>query len=263
MHQATRTESTKTPFTSRLKEGVAAFCLATLLITAAPAFGAGADAGPMPRLHVEVTGETIDIEARNAPLVEVLNRLSEALSFELHMAGDIDGRVSLSADNRPADEVIKTLLDGYSYVTIYGRSDTATTQAVIRELRVIGPGGRERGDSPESQYQSVSLEQVEQLSRDRNVAAARELAALLHDPDIRIRLAAARGLGEQADFEMLRVALQDSSPWVRKEALRSLDKIGDPGSIGSVKFIRDSDPDEGVRELAGRVLESLDRQARR
>lgn len=240
----------------------------TLLIVAAPAFAVDSGDGEgvpdrMPPLHVEITGGTVDLEARDVPLVEVLNRLAEDLSFRLHVTGRMDERVTLSVDNSAPGEIVERLLDGYSYVTVYDRPDTAAGDAAIRELHVVGVEGRERAAPPEPQSRQERLEHIEQLSREQTVSASRELTGLLHDPDIRIRRAAVRALGEYADFQPLRVALQDSNYWVRKEALRSLGKIGDPRSIDTIEFIHDTDPDERVRELAGRILESLGREARR
>ena len=268
--------------------GLLALCLATLLTVAGPALGEGSDNGPevpgpvrMPSgedLHIEVRGETVSLEARDIPLVEILDRLAEDLSFQLQVTGEIDERVTWSVDNRSPSEIIETLLDRWSYVIIHATPETAFGKAAIKELIVFGVTGRRQAVSPESQSQlvpraqqwkdrKVQLEWMEQLAREQTAEASGKLAALLfNDPDIRIRHAAAIALGAYSDpesAETLRIALQDSSHWVRKEALRSLARIGDPKSLESVNFVFETDPDEQVRELAGRILESLGRKAQR
>ncbi len=268
--------------------GFLALCLATLLTAATPASGGGSDntpGDPAPvrtpsgaYLNIEVQDQTVSLEAWDFPLIEILEQLAEDLAFELRVTGEIDGRVTWSADNRSPNEIIEKLLDRWSYVIIHARPETDFGAAAIGELLVFGATGRRQADSPESQSRllirqqqreerEVRLERMKQLAAEQTAEASWELAGLLFDdPDTRIRRAAATALGRYSDpesMQMLRSALRDSSHWVRKEALRSLASIGKPESIEDVKFVVDTDPDERVRALASRVLEILERKARR
>ena len=271
-----------------LSRGLLALCLATLVTVAAPAFGGGSDNGPEvlgavrkpseQDLRIEIRGATVSLRARDVPLVEILDRLAEDLSFQVRVTGEIDERVTWSGDNLSPYEIIEKLLGRRSHVIIYAEPETAFAKAAIKELRVFGATGRRQAAAPESQSQlalreqqwqdrKVRLERLEQLGREQTAEASWELAALLSgDPDTRIRHAAAIALGEYRDpesAEALRIALEDSSHWVRKAALRSLARIGDPESLEAVKVVFETDTDEQVRDLAARILEALERKVQR
>ncbi len=271
-----------------LSRGLLAVCLATLLTAAAPAFGGGPGNGPevpgalrLPSeqdLRIEIRGETVSLRARDVPLVEILDRLAEDLSFQVHVTGEIDQRVTWSGDDLSPHEIIEKLLNRRSDVIIHAKPKTAFGTAAIKKLRVFGSTGRRQGAAPESQAQlalrerqrkdrKVRLERLEQLGREQTAEASWELAALLSDdPDIRVRHAAAIALGKYRDpesAEALRIALQDSSHWVRKEALRSLAGIGGPESLEAVKVVFETDTDEQIRDLAARILDALGRKVQR
>ena len=271
-----------------LSRGLLAVCLAILSTVAAPTFGGGSDNGPevpgalrMPSeqdLRIEIRGETVSLRARDIPLVEILDRLAEDLSFQVQVTGEIDQRVTWSGDNLSPYEIIEKLLDRRSYVIIHAKPKIAFGKAAIEKLRVFGITGRRQAAAPESQSQlalreqqwqdrKVRLERLEQLGREQTAEASWELAALLSDdPDTRIRHAAAIALGKYRDpesAEALRIALQDSSHWVRKEALRSLAGIGGPESLEAVKVVFETDTDEQIRDLAARILEALGRKVQR
>ena len=110
------------------------------------------------------------------------------------------------------------------------------------------------------------LDEVEELGGERTPEASSELAGLLAgDPDDQVRHAAAIALGAYADrqsVEALGLALQDSSHWVRKEARCGLARIGNPDSVDAVKLVSETDPDEQVRGLASRVLDTNGGKAR-
>jgi len=259
--------------------------LMALLTVAAPAFGEGpgnasGDSGRVRTpsgvyFNIEVQDQTVSLEAINFPLVEILEQLAEDLSFQLQVIGELNGRVTWSAENHSPDEIIEKLLDRRSYTVVYAMPKAAPGKAAIGKLYVIGDAGRRQADSYESQAQihlrqqqwkdrEVRVDRMKQMAREQTAGASWELAVHLSgDPDFRIRYAAAMALGEYSDpasVETLRIALQDSSHWVRQEALRSLAKIGNPESLEDVKFVIDTDPDERVRELAARVLNVLERK---
>lgn len=265
--------------------GVLALCLVTLLTAATPAFGASPDDGsgdsaPVRTpsgvyLNIEVTDDTVSLEAWDFPLIEILEQLAEDLAFQLRVTGELNGRVTWSVDNRSPNEIIGRLLNRRSHVTVFDRPKTDFGKTAIRELHVIGDTGRKQAPSYETYAElilrqqqwkdrKVRLDRMKQLADEQTAEASWELADILFDdPDTRIRHAAAIALGRYSDPEstqMLRSALQDSSHWVRKEALRSLASIGNPESIEDVKFVIDTDPDERVRELAGRILKMLERK---
>ena len=109
-------------------------------------------------------------------------------------------------------------------------------------------------------------ESAELLGREQIPEAASELAGLvLDDPDIQIRRAAAIALGRYPgpqSIEVFMATLDDPSPWVRIEALRSLSGIGGQEIIPAIELVSATDADERVRDIASRVLDELSKTDR-
>lgn len=265
-----------------------ACCLGSLLILAAPAwveepsngdelnFAPNGPAGS--KLRIEVKDGTVTLEARDAPLVEVLYRLSEELSFRVQVIGRVDELITRSLSERSLDTVLRDLLDRWSYVVIYGGTSAGSGSRPATQLLVYGHITDDDAADPESPAQlalrarqarelRARLEIVEALGREQASQAIWDLAEYLTaDPDTPIRHAAATALGAYGDRESvdaLRLALNDSSHWVRKAALRALARIGDLRSLEAVKLTVETDHDAEVRDLAARVVDVLEHKLRK
>lgn len=248
---------------------------AVALFAAANTLGAGPDGGrgisaegqgsAQPEIRIEVREGMLTLEARDAPLVEVLRQLGERLGFRSHLTDDIDERVSLSVRDLPPGEVIRRALGKRSYIIIYAAREAGTGARVVKEVRVFGTEETSRAASADpagtADRRKARLEGVEELGREQTPEAARELEGLVaDDPDFHFRRAAAIALGRYGDprtIEALTAALGDPSPWVRMEALRSLGGIGSQEAVQTFELVMATDSDERVRDLASRLLDAL------
>ena len=87
----------------------------------------------------------------------------------------------------------------------------------------------------------------------------------LHNPSPRVRRQAVFSLGNAGDFDpatadALAEALQDSDALVRRDAIRAVAKLRQPGALikQRLETMSHSDKDSLARDLAGKALVRLD-----
>ena len=174
-------------------------------------------------ISVHVEQGLLSVDARNAPLGDVLEAIASRANFRLVTKGDLDTSVTWSLADVPVAEGVQRLLGNVSSVMIYAPSEDAGTGPLfavhtlrrkvdwaddnIRVARTIPtPASNQTTNAKRSQPQptvslddtrEVRLRAVRRLIRKPNATSVKDLALLLsQDDDPVIRRIAAIGLGK-------------------------------------------------------------------
>ena len=117
------------------------------VLIAALAFGGAAAAASDIEVRVKGCKAGVDLVARNAPLSAVLERLSEALRFRLHLQERPDARVDVAL-SAPAPELLKQLLSGHGrYIVTTTRDPRCRGQQRVARVWLLPEGGGARPSS--------------------------------------------------------------------------------------------------------------------
>ena len=129
-------------------------------------------------------------------------------------------------------------------------------QTLVRLGAAAWPGLTAGLDSPEELVRFWTLGVLSEVPQK---AARERVTALLKDPKVRVRAAAAYALGaleSREDTPALLGALADAEPHVRFAAVVALGRVKDPASVGGlVAALRDKD--EEVRGYAAEALGAI------
>ena len=225
---------------------------------------------------------TLDVSGR--PLRDVLAALADALQVTVTTNGArLDERVSATLTDVDAEQALRRLLAGHSYLLIHGGHPTPRSVEVVilRESRaeppretapavvapftrpsldalthvaLHGPDATERADAIEA----MAYEAQAAAPGDRHAGDVLELA--LHDPDEGVRARALETIKDtQEDVPvpaLSRMASADRSPARRAEALALLAERADTAAIPALRRAL-SDADASVRERARELLDDL------
>lgn len=203
----------------------------------APQSEASASA-PLGALVVSAQGERVTVRCADALAAEVLDRLAEAVGFELAPGPRPAKRVRLDLEDVRAEEALLHVLGGLPYAVEY-ESDTGG-RARISRVRIAG------GDAPPPVERKVKKAKARPLERPR-------------DPDPRERPEPPRRWTAADDEELeeeLVERLESRDPEVRADALTELD--ADPHGMDRLSVLALDDPEVSVRLAAVEHLEGED-----
>jgi hypothetical protein len=239
-------------------------------------------------LSVVVEGGVASIEARDAPIADVLRAIGERGGVVVTVEGEAGDYISRSLDRVPVREAIGLLLREIPSAVIY---KTSVGELVEINVRFTGggspsgvPGAAQPGapgttSADPSAVTSASEElavdpddpREDRLAFVRSAARAPkkdglgELALLVReDEDATIRVAAAGALGRLRSGEAgeaLVLALADRDRRVRRAAARALGAFGDEQAIGALERVLLEERVPAVRQMAVYALSRMSGEA--
>jgi hypothetical protein len=188
------------------------------------------------RLYVE--SDLLTLEARDAPLSEVVRAIAEQVGFETKFVGDLAVPVSTSLTGVPVSDGLERLVSDIDRVVLYAPPREGTNDRVVSQLWLFASNG-----AAASAAEPVALDDVEQTGDKTRAAAMLRLAnadateealdrlvqALRDDEDALVRSRAATALGRLQDgraLSALETALEDGHASVRIQAIHALGQIG-------------------------------------
>ena len=149
-----------------------------------------------PLFTVQVNKETIDIEAKEAILGDVVRAVSEKVGIALKMGEPLTETVTISLKAIPYEEAFKSLLAGHSHTLIFKK--TMDDQFVLVELQVLGNGLAHKVDidsaapspnqdglsSPNTVGKKLSREQLKQQFGNMSALMKEMTAVPVNDGDM-------------------------------------------------------------------------------
>jgi HEAT repeats len=196
------------------------------------------------QLSVEVEGGLVTVEAREAPLTDVLRAIGEQAGVVVTVEGDAHNRISRSLSGVSVSEAIPLLLRDISSVVVY-----KTPSGQPAEIHVRLPGGKTGARTPDTSGKAFV---------DRSdPAAPPEHPGITSDDPHEDRLAfvrkAARAPQADALDSLSTLLLEDDDPLIRGAAAAALGKLS--GSVaGEALSAALADRDYRVRRRAARAL---------
>ncbi len=209
---------------------------------------------PAAPIEVKVREGLLTLDARNAPLADILLTIGEKADFTVDIRGDLSTSVTVSFTDVPLDKVISWLIGNNSWVMIYGTSgsraldpqelhvyakraqDTKTPATV--QVTVTNDSGAAPESSPASLEDSI-LNDLAGLDRDARMRAIGMLGHLKDENSIDI---------------LIQVLLEEEDPSIRQHAVIALGRTGGDRAIETLEKISLSDPESAVREAAKLAL---------
>ncbi len=225
-------------------------------------------------ISVHVERGFLSVEARAAPLGDVLEAIATQAEFLLDTKGDLDTPVTWSFADVPVDKGVQRLLHKISSVMVYARVQDSGAEPLakvttlrrnvdlaagnLQVARTIPTPQTQQAAKAEGlqQQPTVSLDDdredrlraVRRLIRKPNATSVKVLALLAsQDDDPVIRRIAAIGLGKLRVPEAkaaLREALSDEDSLVRRRAIQGLGKTWGKAAIEplSIALVEDAEP---------------------
>ena len=237
------------------------------------------------QLSVVVEGGAASIEARDAPIADVLRAIGEQAGLTVIIEGEAGDRVSRSLHGVPVSEAIGLLLRAVPSAVIY---KTSSGELAEIDVRLMGSGALSAA-APSGAPTASSAEPTEATSRsegpavtpddprENRIAFVRaavraprengigELALLLReDDDATIRAAASGALGRLRAGEAgeaLVLALGDRDRRVRRAAARALGAFGGEQAIGALERVLLEERVPTVRQMAVYALSRMSGEA--
>jgi hypothetical protein len=231
--------------------GVALVLLATL----GPA---AAEETPGPAIDVRVVNGALAVDARDAPLAEVLRAIGDRAHVAVTVSGRLDGLVTRSFVSSSVEDAVRQLVRGHSTVWTYAPSRTAPGGQRPTRLVVIATTNASARVSPEER--AARLRQVRDLARRRDGASTSELARFSRDADARVRseaLGILSGRGGPEAVAAFETALADQTPSIRMQALRGLQRTQGDAATSSIAGALRNDTDPRVRSTAASLLAAM------
>ncbi len=216
---------------------------------------------PAAPIEVKVREGLLTLDARNAPLADILLTIGEKADFTVDIRGDLSTPVTVSFTDVPLDKVISWLIGNNSWVMIYGTSGSNSRALDPQELHVYAKRAQdtktpatvqvtvtnENGAAPESSPASLEdsiLNDLAGLDRDARMRAIGMLGRLKDENSIDI---------------LIQVLLEEEDPSIRQHAVIALGRIGGYRAIDTLEDVSLGDADAAVREAAASALARWDR----
>jgi hypothetical protein len=237
------------------------------------------------QLSVVVEGGLVGVEARNAPLADVLSAIGEQAGIVVTIEGEAGGRISRSLHRVPVSEAIGLLLREIPSAVIYEISSGRLAEIHVRLMgggtsSAVASSGAPSASSAEP-TEATSLSEGAAVTpddpREDRIAFVRaamraprangigELALLLRDDeDATIRAAAAAGLGKlpnEEAGEALSLALADRDRTVRRAAARAFGAVGGRDAIDALERVLLEESASEVRRMAAYALSRMGGEA--
>lgn len=225
---------------------------------------AAAAQDPASGVRVNVERGFLTIDARDAPIADVLYAVGKEAGIDVVIGRDDGTRLTQSLQAVPLDEGIQRLLQSHSFALFYSRSRGPKGTRALTGVRVIGSRPaepvREGAGDVDLNERAVRLGAVRELTRSPDQSSLFELIGFSRDPDPFVRRQATAALGEFGGphaVAALEAALQDSAASIRIQALLSLQKVEGDRAARILGEILIHDVDARVRRMAVRALARL------
>lgn len=225
-----------------------------------------ANESPAPPLRVYVEGGLLSVDARDAPLADVLRAVGEQTGIQVTIHSGGATRVTESFAGVGVDEGIQRLAGGYDVVLIYAAGRNGARRGRLVEVRVYEASTPTAPVTAvvDPRQRAARLQAVRDLTQQARQQQPGALAALTEmlagdaDPVVRQSAAAALGLvGSAEAVSALTAALGDRDPSVRTRVVSALGRRRDEGLAGTVAQVLAGDPDASVRRAAVWALSTL------
>ena len=226
-------------------------------------------------LDVSVGGGVLTVDARNAPLAEVLQTIGQAAGIDVTLRGDFSAPITASFAGVSLEEGFRRLAPGHSIALSYAAAADASTRQILTGVWVMSdPPTPERPGAGMSTSAATSatihfppggwLGGIQALADEarRGTEAAVALLAEVSasEPDGIVRQQAVAALerlrGPKVEFA-LTAALDDADASVRLRAVRGLRVAGTETAVQSLAAVLLGDADPQVRLAALSALTSL------
>lgn len=217
-----------------------------------PSAGMGTTSDSPKHIRVEFDDGLISIRAEEASLGSVIERIALETNLAVLATGRLDQRISVRIQRRPLAVAVAKVLRHQSYVLLEhppSSGEGARVRALTARLWILVDEPWPAGRGP--------------LTLGTPWASAASGTGMLPSSDREERLAAISNLDEAASpraTETLLIALTDTDPRVREEAVYALGVRGDRSALEPLAGAL-TDPDSGVREAAIEALIDLGGEA--
>ena len=225
---------------------------------------AGAAVGPAPVVgsaagvtRVRVVDGRVTLDAHDAELVSVLSAMAKQAGVTLVVGRAPAVTVSTSFAGVPLDEALRRVLQGQSFVLVYGR-DGAPAEIRVFESAPSGVSSRGPTAPAPAATDTATPPPTPAESRPQAVRQLVEDVAKDADPSVRARAAAALGhVGGDVPVAALANALGDDAPIVRIQAVESFARLQRAAALPVLSTMLKVDAHPRVREAVARALGSL------
>lgn len=219
------------------------FAAAWLTLAAVTGSLASAQLAPSPNgLDLEVSADRVTLNADAVLLTEIVRALGARSGFEVHMAGNLTDRVTVSFTRLPLTEVLDRLIGTLDRVIVYGPPAPGATNPSVQRLWLFASEGV-TGSGQANDNQLAAPDELDSAAVKRrshailrlaNAGATEEtletLIQALHGdqaPLVRNRAAIALGaLRDARAIPALEAALNDENASVRAQATQAFGQIG-------------------------------------
>lgn len=254
----------KVPMSRKNSWPVWTIVVATFLTTSPVGADPADTTGELPSdaIEVQLRNGLLTLDARGAPLGEVIRAIGEESGFKTAIEGVVDTPVERSLVAIPLETGLRYLLDDVPHVMFYPLPKDGESSRQLREIRLYGrepetaqlPPFASESDAvmpPISAEPGARMRAIRESARSTDQGAISSLGRVLHeDDDPGMRGLAARELGEiggDSALPALQSALEDTEESVRIRAIRALAQI---------------DSDRATRLLGEMLLEGPERRSR-
>jgi hypothetical protein len=240
-------------------------------------------------VSIEIDAGRLTVEARAAPLDEVIRRMGEQAGFDVVTIGDHAEypSITISFSNLPVPEAVAAVVGDANHMIYYAAVRGAAERGTLSQVWLLGPSGAPdvggaRGDEDIAVTGNVDHAEMKRLNdavlrvanqgdAGTDVDRAQLLSGLERalgeapEPLLRARAAVAMGtLRDPGAVPALEAALRDGHASVRAQAINALGQIGGEAAtavLGGVLLYGSADRAERV--LAARALWKQNSEAAR
>ncbi|MDH3632791.1 MAG: HEAT repeat domain-containing protein [Gammaproteobacteria bacterium] len=215
------------------------------------------DAAVVPaEIRVEIENGQLNLEARDAPLHQVMHEIGKIAGFQTVLVGSFVEPllVSVSFENLPVREAVERLVRAENRIIVFAPSTVDTGNKAIAQVLLL-QAGTTPTDMTFAENQSIAS------GSEADVRAYKlaQLVAMLQPEQVEeVRIRAAMALGNFQDkraVKTLESALFDNFPAVRLQAINALGRIGnEQASEALINLLRNGDTDEADKLSATRAL---------
>lgn len=106
----------------------------------------------------------ISLRTNQVGLISLLERIADAAGIEIYIAGEISGRTNKTVfDQKPLQDVLETLLRGYSYAVIYSKEKNDKGQVLHLNVNQSLGGYNKKNFSGSSNLQNSAAHRTEDI----------------------------------------------------------------------------------------------------
>lgn len=244
--------------------------LALLLLLVGP-WEAPAEEGST--VTIEVQSEHLTLQAKDAPLADILTRLAKVAGFVISFKQPMEDRVSVNLTDVGLDEGLQRLLQHQNTMFLYGKDLVPVavyvygpSESPIAPVNsggtAMGPVASEPAEEGETGIQEELIktaQKIEALEEELSAASMVEsrtmslsMQNLLADPEPSVRMTAFHWLAERQDtvIDAHATALMDGDFVVQSVAMQSiLDHGVDDRTIEGLRAAADVNDEVTVRQM--------------